>query len=551
MLHALLLLLAAAPNVVIVLTDDQGHGDLGCHGNKSIRTPNLDRLHGQSVRLTDFHVDATCSPTRSALYTGRYSSRTGIWHTIAGRSIMRRNEKTIGDYFSAAGYRTGLFGKWHLGDQWPYRAMDRGFASTLVCGGGGVGQTPDAWGNTYFDDRYWRDGKLEQQKGYCTDVFFSAALGFIEKNRDKPFLAVIATNAPHGPYNVAEKYSKPYRDKGVPAQRANFYGMIENIDENVGRLMAKLDEWKLADDTVVLFLTDNGTAAGWNDAKKDGFNSGMRGTKATMYDGGHRVPCFLRWPTKYRPRDVMELTAHIDLLPTLLDLCGVPARGGLPRDGRSLRPLLEGKGDLPAPTLFVHQQRVETPVKYRQFAVLTERWRLVGPELFDIKADPAQKADLAKKHADTAGVLRKAYDGWWDDISKTFEDDVPLVIGATESNPVTLNAHDWRGGGPLPFSQEAVKRLPTQNGWWAVDVARAGTYRFTLRHAPAEAKIPLRAGKARVACGKAEAEAPIDGGAGVTLTLKLPAGRTRLTTTLTEKSGAERGAFYVDVERVE
>jgi arylsulfatase A-like enzyme len=280
------------PNVVLVLTDDQGYGDLACLGNPILRTRNLDALYGQSVRLTDFHVSPTCSPTRAALMTGRYNNRTGVWHTVMGRSLLRRDEVTMADLFAAAGYRTGIFGKWHLGDNYPFRPQDRGFQEVLCHGGGGIGQTPDFWGNDYFDDTYWHNGVLEKSTGYCTDVWFDAALRFIESNRHRPFFAYVATNAPHSPYRVAEKYSRLYAGQTVP--NAGFYGMITNIDENVGRLMRTLQRLGLEENTILIFMTDNGTAAGMQGGK--GFNAGMRGTKGSEYDGGHRVPCFLHWP---------------------------------------------------------------------------------------------------------------------------------------------------------------------------------------------------------------------------------------------------------------
>ncbi|MGL4554570.1 MAG: arylsulfatase [Gemmataceae bacterium] len=537
----LILAFAAPPNVILIITDDQGYGDLGCHGNTEIRTPNLDRLHAESVRLTDFHVDPTCSPTRSALMTGRYSSRTGVWHTIAGRSILRRDETTLAQHFARAGYRTGLFGKWHLGDSWPYRAMDRGFAETLVIGGGGIGQTPDAWGNTYFDDVFRRDGRPEKQKGYCTDVIFRAATAFIEK-AGAPFFCYIPTNAPHGPYNARPEDVAPYRKAGLPETRAKFYGMISNIDDNVGKLLGRLKALKKDQDTVVIFLTDNGSAAGWP--------AGMRGMKGSAYDGGHRVPCFWRWPGRLKPRDVPGLTAHLDVLPTLLDLCGLEAKHPLPLDGVSLRPALEG-GALPARTLFVHSQRVETPVKWRQSAVMTDRWRLIdGKELYDVRADPGQKADVATKHAEVVKELRAGYERWWQGISTRFGESVPLVIGAKEQNPVELNAHDWHGE-QVPWSQPAARKLPAANGWWAVDVARPGTYRFTLRHLPAEAAEELRATRGRVKVSAAEATADVKPGAtAVAVTLKLAAGEARMQTWL-EGKGAARGAFFVEVRREE
>lgn len=535
---------AAKPNVLLVITDDQGYGDLGCHGNKEVRTPNLDRLHAESVRLTNFHVDPTCAPTRSALMTGRYSSRTGVWHTIAGRSIMRKDETTVAQHFAKAGYRTGLFGKWHLGDSFPYRAMDRGFADTLVIGGGGITQTPDAWGNTYFDDVYSRDGKPEKQKGYCTDVFFKAATAFVEK-ADGPFFCVVATNAPHAPYNLRPEDLAPYKKLGLPDERARFYGMISNIDDNVGKLLERLKELKKERDTIVLFMTDNGTAAGWD--------AGMRGKKGSQYDGGHRVPCFWRWPGRLKPRDAGGITAHIDVLPTLLDLCGVEAEHPLPLDGISLRNLLEGAAEAPRRTLVVHSQRVETPVKCRQCAVMTHRWRLIdGKEMYDVESDPGQKTDVASEHSPAVKTLRAEYEKWWESIGTRFDEHVPLVIGAKEQNPVTLNGHDWRPeSGPVPVTQEQVRKLPVANGSWAVEVARPGTYRFTLRHMPAEAKAALRAKRGRVKVGDAEAGADVKAGAtsaDVVLTLK--AGQTRMQSWL-EGDGAARGAFFVEVRREE
>jgi arylsulfatase A-like enzyme len=540
------------PNVVLVMTDDQGYGDIAAHGNTVIRTPNLDRLHSQSARLTNFHVDPTCSPTRAALMTGRYSSRSGVWHTIAGRSMLRRDERTMADHFAAAGYTTGIFGKWHLGDNYPFRAQDRGWAESLVLHGGGIGQTPDAWGNTYFDDRFWRNGTLTKYTGYCTDILFSGAMQFIEANKEKPFLCYIPTNAPHGPYNVAEKYTKIYRDKGVPLPRAKFYGMIENIDENLGKLLAKLDDLKLRDNTIVLFLTDNGTAAGWNEAKADGFNAGMRGTKGTPYEGGHRVPCFIRWPEKIKPADIDQLSAHFDLLPTLVDLCGIKAKYPFPLDGVSLRPLLQRTSkDWPARTLFVHSQRIETPIPWRQSTVMTARHRLInGKELYDLTTDPAQKTDIASKNPEVVKQLRQEYERWWKDISTRFEETCDIVLGSAKQNPTVLNCHDWHSE-QVPWDQSSVKKMPQANGWWAVQIERAGRYRFTLRHQPAEAAFPLEATKARLKIGEIEGKAEVKLGATeVTIEVDLQQGKAKLQTFL-EKDKISRGAFFVEVRRLE
>ncbi|MEM7236195.1 MAG: sulfatase-like hydrolase/transferase, partial [Planctomycetota bacterium] len=203
-------------NVVLVITDDQGYGDVGAHGNTMIRTPNLDAFHKNAVRFTNFHVDPTCSPTRAALMSGRYSTRTGVWHTIMGRSLMSPKEFTLAELLKTGGYATGCFGKWHLGENYPLRPQDQGFDATFVHGGGGVGQGPDYWGNDYFDDTYFRNGVPEKVEGYCTDVWFREAIRFIDKHKSRPFFTYISTNAPHGPYLVDPKYSKPYEEKGVP-----------------------------------------------------------------------------------------------------------------------------------------------------------------------------------------------------------------------------------------------------------------------------------------------------------------------------------------------
>jgi arylsulfatase A-like enzyme len=556
---------AARPNVVLVMTDDQGYGDLGCHGNPMIRTPNLDRLHGQSVRLTNFHVDPTCSPTRSALMTGHYSTRAGVWHTIAGRSLLYADEVTMADLFAAAGYATGIFGKWHLGDTYPMRPQDRGFQEVLVHGGGGIGQTPDYWGNTYFDDTFFHNGKPLKTEGYCTDVFFDHALKFIETNRSRPFFAYLPTNVPHGPYNVAEEYSRPYRDKGVPDTMARFYGMIENFDENMGRLVKLLDETGLANNTILIFMTDNGTAAGvanrnprqGSGATGDawsGFNAGMRGRKGSQYDGGHRVPCFWRWPARGigGGRDVGRLTAHFDVLPTLVELCGLTQPGDLRFDGRSLVPLLRGvDAGWPERTLFVSVQRQEIPPKWVRSAVMTDRWRLVnGDELYDLPADPGQQSDVAERHAEVVASLRAAYEAWWTDMQPAMARYARMVIGSPESNPMDLTCHDWHSN-QVPWNQGAIRSAPWANGWWAIEVARQGAYEFTLRQQPEEATFPIQATQARVKVGEVEATTPVpENATSVTLTLELPAGPARLQTWFTDaEAGKSRGAFFIEINR--
>ena len=311
------------PNVVLIMTDDQGYPNLGCTGHPILKTPNIDDIFKHSTRLTNYHVDPTCAPTRGALMTGRYSDRVGTWHTIMGRNLLRPREVTMANVFSNSGYKTAMFGKWHLGDDYPYRPQDRGFQHVVCHGGGGIGQTPDFWGNDYFDDVYHVDGKMVPFKGFCTDIFFKEAIKFIKENEDKPFFVYLATNAPHAPMYAPEKFAKRFRGmvyKGIRLGKMteNYYGMIENIDYNVGKLVEFLKKAKLYDNTILIFTTDNGPVT------KPGvkiYNAGLKDHKGSYYDGGHRVPFFISWPDGGLDKgvDINRLTAHIDILPTLID----------------------------------------------------------------------------------------------------------------------------------------------------------------------------------------------------------------------------------------
>ncbi|MBL8848888.1 MAG: arylsulfatase [Planctomycetaceae bacterium] len=550
---------ADRPNVVLLITDDQGYGDIGAHGNTMLKTPTLDRLHGQSVRLTDFHVDPTCSPTRSALMTGRYSTRTGVWHTIAGRSLMDPGEITLAEVFAANGYATGQFGKWHLGDNYPLRPQDQGFARTLHHRGGGITQSPDFWGNDYFDDTYWgEDGAPHPATGYCTDVWFAAAQEFIREHRDGPFLCYVATNAPHSPYFVAESYRQPYLAAGVSEPMASFYGMIANFDENLARLLATLDELQIADNTLLIYMTDNGSAAGWAPngpaGAWTGFNAGMRDRKASEYDGGHRVPFFVRWPTGGigGGRDEDLLAAHIDVLPTLVELCGLTSPPHRAWDGVSLASVLRGDDGGPsARTLFVHSQRLERPEKWRKCAVLTEQWRLVnGVELYDVVPDRGQKTDVASSHPDVVSTLRSAYDRWWESLEPVFDDEVRIGLGHASANPTLLCCHDWHGE-PIPVNQDTVAKDPAQNGYWSVDVREAGRYEFRLRSRPPGTIQPIDATTATLRLGDVERTIAVPSGADeAVVSVDLTAGPAHLATEISGGSRPARGAYYVEVRRV-
>ena len=563
------------PNVVFVITDDQGYGDLGCHGNAVIKTPNLDSLHGESLRLTNLHVGPTCAPTRAGIMTGRYCNCTGVWHTIGGRSLLRSDEVTMADIFRAGGYRTGMFGKWHLGDNYPFRPHDRGFETALYHGGGGISQTPDYWGNDYFDDTYARNGANEPFKGYCTDVWFDEAMKFIEQNRAGPFFCYLPTNAPHGPYRVPGVYSEQYRGQ-VPDARANFYGMIGNIDENMGRLRNKLRALGIDHNTILIFMTDNGSAEGCRlDAHQfvvDGYNAGMRGKKGSEYEGGHRTPLFLHWPDGGYTvdREIDQLTANIDLLPTLIDLCQLKAPETARFHGVSLTPLFRGETEeWPDRTVVTDSQRVEHPIKWKQSATMTQRWRLInGVELYDIPADPEQQNDIAAEHPEVVQELRGDYERWWRLVSERFDEDCPVVVVTENEEVSVLTSHDWHGE-KHAWNQGQIRQGLACNGYWAVDVAEPGEYALELRRWPREedksitvglpgectdwyhggTALPLKTACVRI--GDQEVTQEINPDAKhITFTLRLEAGETRLRTFLTDGAGLSIGAYYVYVTRV-
>ncbi|MEM6313449.1 MAG: arylsulfatase [Planctomycetota bacterium] len=499
-----------APNVLLIVTDDQGYGDFECTGNPWLKTPALNQLHDDSVRLTQFHVDPMCAPTRAALMTGCHSARAGVWSTLTGRYFLNRTMPTMANGFRAAGYRTGMFGKWHLGDARGYLPHQRGFDHALHHHGGVIGEMPDHWDNDYFNATFQRNGNPERfTDTYCTDVWFDEAIAFIRDSigRGVPFFCYLATNAPHSPYDVHDRYAEPYREQGVPADRANFFGMIANLDENVGRLRTELDTLGSADDTIVIYMGDNGTACGATvDAAGhvvDGFNAGLRGKKCWATDGGHRNLCMLHWPRGgwVGGRDVDRLTAHIDLLPTLANTCGFDTHHC---DGHDLTPALQGKtDDTDDRVLVVHNQQRDNPVKYKDYAVLTRDWRLVqtndwGPgrrELTATHADPGQRRNLIDQHPDVADRLLAMYEQWWKSVDQAFDQSWPFYL-RRDDDVVTLTAHAWHGTTQPTgiYDQNHCRLGVVQNGYWLIDVLEPGRYAFELRRWPREADAAITAG---------------------------------------------------------
>lgn len=487
------------PNVIFILTDDQGYGDMGCHGNSLIKTPNIDKLHSQSIRFTNFHVGTTCAPTRSGLMTGNYCNKVGVWHTIKGREILDAKQTTIAKAFKEGGYTTGIFGKWHLGDNYPYRTQDRGFDESLVLKGGGVGQAPDYWNNDYFDDTYFHNGATEKFDGYCTDIWFDNAMKFIKENKDKPFFCYLPTNAPHSPYRVAEKYFKPYLgNDSIP--NPVFYGMIVNIDENIERLRDFLEKEGLAKNTILVFMTDNGTAAGVNVDKNErvilGYNSGMSGKKGSAFEGGHRVPFFIYWENGGLTggRDIDKLTSYIDFMPTLLDLCHIKVPDGVGFDGTSLVPLLYHSEKVwPSRILFTDTQREEFLKKYKDYCIMTDKWRLLNGRLYDIQNDPGEFNDVSATYPEVVTKLNAAYEVWWNKISINENKVNTIFLGSEKAMEVTLSTHDCHvvKGNPA-WSQQMVRLGEGASGHWVVEVVKDGKYQFDLRRWPAESDLKLR-----------------------------------------------------------
>jgi len=371
------------PNVLIVLTDDQGYGDLSCHGNPILKTPNLDALHRQSVRFTDFHVAPMCTPTRGQLQTGRDAMANGATCVCGGRSMMRNDLPTMADIFAASGYHTGHFGKWHLGDSYPHRPQDRGFQETIHHGAWGITSIADHYGNDYWDDTYRHNDRLEEYEGYCTDVWFDEAMDYMKARHagHEPFFVYLATNCPHWPHWVDDRYSAPYEQQGLDRRTATFFGQIANIDENMGRLLAMLDKTGIAENTLLIYMTDNGTVAGHKV-----FNAGMKGHKTELWEGGHRVPCFVRWPSGDlgKPRDIDVLSQCQDLLPTLTDLCQLEAPKSMVTDGSSLAGLLHRKEKTVGDRMLVVRYGSDVQAKW-ECTVLWDKWRLVkGEQLYDV-----------------------------------------------------------------------------------------------------------------------------------------------------------------------
>lgn len=555
------------PNVIIVLTDDQGYGDLSVHGNPVLKTPVLDKLHDQSIRFTDFHVAPMSSPTRGQLITGRDATDNGATCVMNGRSMVREDLPTMADIFKASGYQTAHFGKWHMGDSYPYRPQDRGFDETVHFGAWGIGMSiADYFGNTYWDDTYEHNGKNEKYKGFCTDVWFNLTIDFIKNwwKDNKPFFIYLATNAPHSPNLCDDKFSDPYLKKGMTPQVSKFFGQIANIDENMQRLLTALDETGLAENTILVFMTDNGSTAGY-----DVFNAGMRGHKRSPYEGGHRVPLFIRWPKGNlgEPRDISELTQVQDILPTLIDFCNLKKPENAGFDGVSLAFLLTGKvNNLDDRMLVVEYENPSQPKENK--AVLWKQWRLVkDTELYDLSVDPGQSKDVAEQYSEVVKKMQNYYKEWKEKALPDYLKKRYIHVGSDKQNPLVLYSSDWQGSYADNISQLFVGN---HIGSWDVNVETTGKYEITLYRWHPSSGVALNAplvnniwsdnkkvgaipvAQARLKVGDFEQTAKTsDGQTQTKFTIELKTGTNKIETWFLDKNGKSLcSAYYTKVELV-
>ncbi len=466
------------PNILMIISDDQGYGDFSCFGNSVLKTPNLDRLYTQSVRLVNYCVSPLCAPTRAAVMTGRHEYFSGVSDTYGGRAMLREDAVTIPMLLKDAGYRTGFFNKWHLGNSYPSRPQDKGFEHTCE-----IDVLPGLRSCVTID------GQRREVDEFHDDVMTDDAIRFI-KEKKQPFFAYVASKLPHDcpPPMAPDKYVKPYLDAGLTKGDASVYGMVANLDHNIGRILATLDEEDLAANTIVIFFSDNGPLRNCPELKTpyessvvreydytDRYTMGLRGGKTLVYEGGIHVPCFVRWPGHFEAgRDVAALTAHVDWLPTLLEIAGAKRPSDLPLDGRSIVPLLTGTSDRwdDDRALMFQSDRVDVPHPWVNACVRTEHFKLVNRnELYDLTADPSEKYNVAEHYAAIVKKYQAVYDQWY---AKVFHDtdgfEPSYTIAGSDKEMITSFT---------TAQLHSVTDQPHDNGW-RIKVARSGRYKIEV-----------------------------------------------------------------------
>ncbi len=470
---------AARPNVILIMTDDQGWWDLSCHGNPVLKTPVMDSIAAEGVEFTRFYASPVCTPTRASLMTGRYYQRTGAIDTYMGRDTLNGDEVTLGQVFQSAGYRTGLIGKWHLGRYMRYHPNQRGFDTFF-------GFWQYGFINRYDDsDELWSNAKPVISVGYVTDVLTDAAIEFVKASRDRPFFLYVPYNAPHGPYLAPDELIKRYLDAGLPLRDARIDAMIASLDANIGRLLDTVDRQGLRDNTIVIFMTDNGGVSSH-------YKAGLRGGKATVYEGGVRVPFFVRWPGKVPAGAKVDVPAqHIDIFPTLCELIGAELPAGRKIDGKSIKTLIEtGSGPAPHKYLY-HQWNRVRPDPDQNWAVQDGRYKLAKGELFDLESDPGEKTDIAAQHPGKVRELREVFEAWFADVTAGQDyGRVPIEVGRADENPVEI---DLTWGEPVGKKVKPTYRhynRDTIEDWsdkddavrWKIDVVEPGDYEVVVSY---------------------------------------------------------------------
>ena len=481
------------PNIILIITDDQGYGDIGYNGNPHIKTPNLDLLATNSMRFNNFYVSPVCAPTRSSLLTGRYSLRTGVTDTYNGGAMMSNDEITLAEILKENNYQTGIFGKWHLGDNYPFRPTDQGFHESLIHLSGGIGQVGDFTnyykGNrSYFDPILWHNNEQKKYEGYCSDIFTDKAIKFIEENKSNQFFCYLSFNAPHTPLQVPDKYYDLYKnvDPSVISESEKIsmteknvldakriYGMVTNIDDNVGKLVSKLKELNIDQNTILIFMTDNGP-------QQFRYVSNLRGLKSSVYNGGIKVPFYLSYPKIHDAGlDLDNFSAHIDVLPSLLDLCDIETPKNIKIDGKNfLNKSTEER------SFFSYWTR-KSPELYQNMSLNKGNYKLVGNtnydspierfELFDIDNDPYEMENLIENKKELAIQMKLEMDNIYNELinSKNIKNKPRIIIGSEFENPTYLNRNDASGQRGIWAQNEIF-------GFWRIK-ALSGKYNFRFK----------------------------------------------------------------------
>ncbi len=547
------------------MTDDQGYGDVGVHGNDVINTPNMDKLSREGTEMTHFYVNPNCSPSRASLLTGRWNLRTGVSGVHNSEGMMNTDEVTFAEMFAEAGYRTGIFGKWHLGHNYPVRPTDQGFQEALVHKGGGVGQSAGPPGNGYFDPILEHNDVTKQYEGYVDDIFAEATMDFIEEDSNEPFFAYYSTNLPHRPLTVPDEEADPYRKKGLHEYNARVYGMISNIDKNIGRLLRTLEEEGIAENTIVIFLSDNGprTRRVKNDVQPGRYVSGLRGTKTSVYENGIRVPFFIRWPGEIPAgKKIDEVAAHVDIIPTLLDAANVSKPEDVELDGVSLMPRIQGEVNrLPDRELYFQWHNGPRQYEYIHFTVITDEYKLVSPhqdphsiirqpspeerrdmvsslELYKIKEDSSEINNIAQENPEKVDELLDKYERWFHDVTQEWNhmDPQRIYLGTDHEPNATLSTFYWSG----PYA------ISGNYGHWKVRT-EAGNYRVKLRFNEIQ-----KDGRATLRYGDIEKNNVVEEGDTSTVfeNVSLPEREGKLEAFL-ELDRLPEGVRFVDVERLD